>query len=223
MKIKYFAKQLIGVLLFFAIIFISAGRIQYWHGLAYVAIGLIMMILSYTVFQIDSQLSEERSKVGSGAKKWDKAIMGISFFITLGMYIVGGLDSGRYHWSPDFHWSVFLSGALLTAGGQLMFLIAQKQNKFFSSIVRIQTERGHTVCDSGLYKFVRHPAYLGSIIQALGFPLLMGSLWSIIPVCILVILFFIRTALEDKTLQNELNGYADYLIKTPYRIFPFIW
>ncbi|MEI6062454.1 MAG: isoprenylcysteine carboxylmethyltransferase family protein [Bacteroidota bacterium] len=114
-------------------------------------------------------------------------------------------------------------GAILTASGQLVFLIAQKQNKFFSSTVRIQTDREHIVCETGLYKIVRHPAYMGAIIQTSGFPLLFGSLWSILPVCVLIILFITRTALEDSTLRNELKGYPEYCEKTRYKIIPYVW
>jgi len=182
-----------------------------------------MAILNYTVLRIDSELLKERSKPGEGTKTWDKAILGLSFLVTISMYIIAGLDSGRFHWSPDFHWSICLLGIILTASGQLLFLIAQKQNRFFSSTVRIQTDREHVVCDTGLYKTVRHPAYLGSIIQAAGFPLLFGSLWSIIPVSVLITLFVIRTVLEDRTLRNELKGYPEYSDKTRYKIIPFVW
>jgi len=223
MRTSYMMKHLTGTLVFFMILFISAGRIDYWQGWIYVLIGMIMSVLNYTVFRIDTELLDERSSPGKGTKQWDKTILGISFLLTLSMYIVAGLDSGRYHWSPDFHWSLTLLGILLTVTGQLLFLIAQKQNKFFSSTVRIQTERGHTVCETGLYKVVRHPAYLGSIIQSIGFPLLFGSLWSIIPIGLLMILFIARTNLEDKTLKNELRGYLDYSYKTRYRIIPYIW
>jgi protein-S-isoprenylcysteine O-methyltransferase Ste14 len=139
------------------------------------------------------------------------------------MYTVAGLDSGRFHCSPDFHWSLYLSGIILTATGQLLFLIAQKQNRFFSSTVRIQTDREHIVCETGLYKVVRHPAYLGSVIQSLGFPLLFGSLWSILPVSFLILLHVIRTYLEDATLKKELRGYIDYSLKTRYKIIPYVW
>lgn len=223
MKTNYLIKQLAGAFLFFSIIFISAGRINYWQGLTYVIIGLIMLILNYTILRIDAELLNERSKPGEGTKKWDKAILGLSFLATISMYVVAGLDSGRYHWSPDFHWSLYLVGIILTMTGQLLFLIAQKQNKFFSSTVRIQTNREHTVCETGLYKFVRHPAYMGSIIQSLGFPLLFGSCWSIVPIGLLIILFITRTHLEDKTLKNELQGYVDYSNKTRYRIIPYVW
>jgi len=223
MKASYLIKLFIGTFLFFAILFISAGRLDYWQGLIYVIIGLIMFILNYTVLRIDPELLKERSKPGEGTKNWDKIILGLSFLITISMYIIAGLDSGRYHWSPEFPMSLVLMGILLTASGQLLFLIAQKQNKFFSSTVRIQTNREHTVCETGLYKFVRHPAYLGSIIQAVGFPLLFGSLWSIIPIGMMIILLITRTALEDKTLKNELKGYPEYSNKTRYKIIPYIW
>jgi protein-S-isoprenylcysteine O-methyltransferase Ste14 len=223
MKTSYLIKHFTGAFLFFTIIFISAGRINYPQGLIYLAIGLIMFFLNYTVLRIDSELSNERSKPGEGTKTWDKAILGFSFLITISMYIIAGLDSGRFHWSPEFHWSLSLIGIILTASGQLLFLVAQKQNKFFSSTVRIQTDREHTVCETGLYKIVRHPAYMGSIIQLTGYPLLFGSLWSIIPVAILIILHLVRTYLEDKTLKSELRGYTEYSLKTRYKIVPYIW
>lgn len=223
MKTSYVLKHFIGTFLFFTIIFISAGRINYWQGLVYVLVGLVMSVLNYTVFRIDQDLLNERSKPGEGTKKWDKVILGLSLLVTIAMYITAGLDSGRYHWSPDFPLSLCLIGIILTISGQLLFMIAQKQNKFFSSTVRIQTDREHTVCETGLYKVVRHPAYLGSIIQALGFPLLFGSLWSIIPISLLIILFVTRTNLEDNTLKSELKGYPEYSIKTPYRLIPYLW
>ena len=223
MKASLILKQVIGTFLFFAVIFISAGRFIYWPGLVYVFIGLIMFTLNLTVLRLDSGLMSERSKPGEGVKKWDKMILGLSFLVTICMYITAGLDSGRFHWSPDFNWSIYVIGIIMTASGQLIFLVAKKQNKFFSSTVRIQTDRGHTVCDSGLYKVVRHPAYLGSVIQAIGFPLLFGSLWSIIPVSILVIFLLIRTYLEDKTLNKELKGYSEYSGKTRYKLIPYLW
>jgi protein-S-isoprenylcysteine O-methyltransferase Ste14 len=223
MKASLFIKQALGTLLFFAVIFISAGRLVYWQGWVYVFIGLFMFTLSLTALRLDQDLINERSKPGEGVKKWDKLILGLSLLATIGMYIMAGLDSGRFHWSPEFNWSLCVIGAILTLLGQLLFLITQKQNKFFSSTVRIQTDRGHTVCESGLYKVVRHPAYMGSVIQAIGFPLLFGSLWSIIFVGILIVLLITRTYLEDKTLKNELNGYMEYTYKTRYRLIPYLW
>lgn len=223
MKSSYIIKHVLGTLVFFAVLFVGAGRLDYWQGWVYVAIGLIMVALNYTVLRIDSQLLGERGKPGNNTKSWDKTILGLSFLLTIAMYVVAGLDSGRFHWSPDFPAGVYATGMVCTIVGQLLFLIAQKQNKFFSSTVRIQTDREHWVCDVGLYSVVRHPAYLGMIIQAIGFPLLFGSLWSIIPVSLAVTLFVTRTTLEDSVLRAELNGYEEYCEKTKYRLIPFIW
>jgi len=223
MKTNLFVKQFAGTLFFYAVIFVSAGYFLYWPGLVYAAIGVVMMLLNYSVFRIDATLEEERSKPGEGAKQWDKVVLGLSLLATVAMYCVAGFDSGRFHWSPEFHWTLFAAGFILTITGQLLFLIAQKQNKFFSSTARIQTDRGHTVCETGLYSFVRHPAYMGSTIQAIGFPLLFGSVWSIIPAGCMVLLQIIRTALEDKMLRNELAGYKSYAAKTRYRLIPFVW
>lgn len=223
MKTSLIFKQLFGTILFFSLIFISAGTLSFWQGWVYVIIGIIMMVLSLTVFRLDSELMEERSKPGAGVKSWDKLILGLSFLVTLGMYVTAGFDSGRYHRPKDINWIAFSAGVFMTISGQLLFLIAQKQNKFFSSTVRIQYDRGHTVCDTGLYKIVRHPAYLGSIIQATGFPLLFCSPWSVIPVSVLILLFVIRTHFEDKTLNTELKGYSEYSSITRYKLVPFIW
>lgn len=220
---SYIIKHFLGSFLFFAIIFASAGRFDYWQGLVYVSIGSVMIILNYTILRIDSELLKERSKPGENTKQWDKTILGISFLVTISMYLIAGFDSGRYHWSPYFHWSLYLLGIIFTANGQLLFLIAQKQNIFFSSTVRIQTERKHIVCENGLYKIVRHPAYLGSIIQSLGFPLLFGSLWSILPMALSIALLITRTHLEDITLINELPGYREYTVKTRFKIIPYVW
>lgn len=223
MKASYIIKHMVGSLVFFSILFISAGHLDYWPGIIYVAIGLVMVVLNYTVLRIDPELLKERARPAKDTKKWDRAILGLSFLATLAMYIVAGLDSGRYHWSPDFPFSLMVAGILLTASGQLLFLIAQRQNKFFSSTVRIQTEREHTVCEKGLYHFVRHPAYLGMMIQSLGFPLLFGSLWSMVPIGLMMVLLLTRTYMEDNTLRNELNGYVEYTKKTKYRMIPGVW
>jgi protein-S-isoprenylcysteine O-methyltransferase Ste14 len=221
--IKFILKNFIGTIIAFFVIFISSGNLGYWQGWTYISICLLTTLLSLIFLPIDPDLTNERSKPGKGYKKWDKLILAISFFALLFMYVIAGLDSGRFHWSPSFKPDLYLIGIVLTITGQMLFFIAQKQNKYFSSVVRIQTERGHSVCDTGLYHFVRHPAYFGNIISALGFPLQIGSLWSIIPSFLAITLLVLRTYLEDVTLKKELNGYLEYSGKTRFRLVPGVW
>jgi protein-S-isoprenylcysteine O-methyltransferase Ste14 len=222
-KIQFILKSFIGTVIAFLIIFISAGRIGYWQGWIYISICLLTTLASLLFMQIDDELINERSKPGEGTKKWDKLILAILFLAFIFMCMIAGLDSGRFHWSPVFHSFCYIIGILLTILGQILFFVAQKQNKFFSSVVRIQTDRGHTICDTGLYSLVRHPAYLSQIISNIGFPLLFGSLWSIIPSLIAIALLILRTYLEDITLKNELEGYIEYSNKIRYKFIPGIW
>lgn len=220
--IKLIIKNLGGTFLLFLALFISSGRINYWQGWLFLSLNILITVIGYLSLK-DTELIKERFKPGPGTKWWDLLFMVLSLPTYISILIVAGLDSGRYHWSPYFHSSIYLLGIVLTILGQTIFHIAKKQNQFFSSVVRIQTERGHTVCTTGLYKFVRHPGYVGSIISAIGLPMILGSLWCVIPSTIYIILFLVRTYFEDKTLINELNGYFEYSTKTKYRLIKGIW
>lgn len=220
---KLLVKSLFGTLLFLAILFVSAGRIDYWQGWLYATVNILCTVLNSLATKNHEGLAEERSGVKEGTKAWDKRIIGLSALALVFTYVVAGLDAGRFNWSPQFPLFVHMVGLGLIILGEVLFLLAQRQNRFFSSIMRIQTERGHTVCDSGIYSRIRHPAYLGSIFTALGIPLILGSLWSFIPATVSILLTIARTSLEDRALLKELEGYAAYAEKTRYRLFPFIW
>jgi protein-S-isoprenylcysteine O-methyltransferase Ste14 len=90
-------------------------------------------------------------------------------------------------------------------------------------VVRIQTDRGHVVCDSGPYRFVRHPGYAGNVLALLGIVLALGSTWTLIPAMAATIIAVIRTALEDQTLQSELPGYGDYAQRVRHRLIPYVY
>ena len=100
---------------------------------------------------------------------------------------------------------------------------AESVNKHFEPTVRIQTERGHTVVDTGPYTIVRHPGYLAASLLVLGMPLALGSFWALIPAVISYLLLVVRTALEDRTLQDELPGYREYAERVRYRLIPGVW
>jgi protein-S-isoprenylcysteine O-methyltransferase Ste14 len=221
--IQLFIKSLTGTLVFLLILFMSAGRIDYWQGWLYTVLCIVSVLLNSFALKNKDDLAGERSRVKADTKSWDKKILGLSAFILIITYIIAGLDAGRFHWSPEFHRGINIVGVVLILFGEVIFLAAQKQNKFFSSVMRIQTDRGHTVSDTGIYSIVRHPAYFGMIVTAIGIPLILGSLWAFIPSLISIVLTMIRTSLEDKTLMNELNGYREYSHKTRYRLFPCIW
>lgn len=223
MKTKFLAKILIMSLFFSALLFVFAGRINYFQGWVFLGTNVITTLMNYWIIKDNTELIKERSKVGEGVKSWDKLILGLSSLTYLIFIATAGLDTGRYQWSPNFHWSIYALGIALAIAGQLIFLIAKKENKYFSTVVRIQTDRGHQVCNTGVYKVVRHPGYSGMIISLAALPLITGSIWSVIPIGAGIILLLIRTYLEDETLKKELSGYTEYTHMTKQRLIPGIW
>lgn len=221
--IKILIKGLVTNLIFTAILFICAGRMDYIQGWVFLSVNIVATIMNFLSIRKNNDLANERSKLGEGAKSWDKLILGFSAVIYLIMIIIAGLDSGRFLWTTNFSWIISVSGVTIMIIGQVLFLTARSQNHFFSSVARIQKERGHYVCDTGLYKTVRHPGYSGMILSLIGIPLITNSVWSIIPTLIAIILLLIRTLLEDRMLKTELGGYIEYSRKTRYKLIPFVW
>lgn len=164
----------------------------------------------------------ERTRFGNvpGVKSWDKLLaplMGIT--LSFPLVIVAGLDH-RFGWSPVFPLWLNLPGFILIALGYALAVWALVENRFFSSTVRIQTERGHVVCDTGPYRLVRHPGYAGNLLPLPGIVLALSSLWTLIPTAVALIIAVVRTALEDRTLLEELPGYRDYALRVRYRLIP---
>ncbi|MEA3440444.1 MAG: isoprenylcysteine carboxylmethyltransferase family protein [Chloroflexota bacterium] len=136
--------------------------------------------------------------------------------------VIAGLDE-RFGWSPDLGLVVHLVGLALLISGQGLFTWSMVSNPFFSTGVRIQMDRDHTVSTSGPYKYVRHPGYTGYITFTIGTSLLLGSFWALIPAGIIAVLLIIRTVLEDKTLLEELPGYQAYANRVSWRLLPGFW
>ena len=157
------------------------------------------------------------------AKAWDKVLAPLmALSLSFPLVIVAGLDH-RFGWSSIFPLWLIVLGFLLISLGYAFAAWALAENRFFSSMVRIQTDRGHVVCDSGPYRIVRHPGYAGNIFALPGIVLALGSVWTLIPVVIAVIIAVIRTELEDRTLQGELKGYKEYVQRVRYRLIPGIY
>jgi protein-S-isoprenylcysteine O-methyltransferase Ste14 len=215
--------NLATTLFFLVVLFISAGRLDYWQGWVYAAISLLMSYATRLILRNNPDLEKERGKPGAGAKAWDKKLLGLGLLLTPAILVVAGLDSGRYHWSPRLSWIWSIPGVVLNLVGMILFLLALKENRFFSTVVRIQNDRKQTVCRTGPYGVIRHPGNLGMIIGTIGFPLLFMSAWSAIPVLLSVIVIVIRTHLEDIFLKEELEGYREYQRITRFRLIPGMW
>jgi protein-S-isoprenylcysteine O-methyltransferase Ste14 len=214
-------RQVIGQFLFiFAVLLITSGRL-YWVWLwAYFGVAICLLAINARV--VPREVAAERGQPGEGVKPWDRRLAGLGALATLGVLIVCGLDE-RFGWSLSLGTAVHLFGLVLMVLGQLLFTWSMVSNPFFSTLVRIQMDRSHTVATGGPYRYVRHPGYVGYITFTLATPLIFGSLWALVPAAITCVLMVVRTALEDRTLRDELEGYKEYSQRVRYRLLPGIW
>jgi protein-S-isoprenylcysteine O-methyltransferase Ste14 len=206
-----------------AILFVAAGRPDWLWGWLFIGLYLAGMVINAVLLlRHNPELVAERSRA-EGMKGWDKIVggtFGLLYFV--GIPLVSGLDV-RYGWTAAFPWALHLAGAGIFALGFGLIIWSMVANAHFATVVRVQADRGHTVCDTGPYRYVRHPGYSGGLLHALGVPLILGSLWGLVPGGSAALFMILRTALEDRTLQQELPGYADYARQTSYRLVPGIW
>jgi protein-S-isoprenylcysteine O-methyltransferase Ste14 len=221
-RLKSILKQLAGVA-FVALIFAAAGtfhwpRLWFFLGFYLVTLSGLMLWLK----KRDPGLLKERMTVRKDVKGWDRAILRVYTVILALVFLIVAFDAVRFRWSRVpvvLSWLAF--GGILAAWAIIFW--AFRENTFLSEFVRIQADRGHTVCTTGPYRFVRHPMYLAIILSVLCVPLFLGSFYALIPAGMIAGLFVLRTSLEDQTLRKELPGYSEYASKTRWKLVPKMW
>jgi protein-S-isoprenylcysteine O-methyltransferase Ste14 len=223
---RWIRQAAVGSVGYLLIIFLPAGRLDWVWGWAQFAV-LVMVLAAHPLIliPINPELLAERQKGihAEGVKAWDKWLTTLAGGLMFIPWIIAGLDL-RFGWTqPVLPLWLHLGGLVFHILGYALFMWAMACNAFFSEGVRIQEERGHTVATGGPYQVVRHPGYAGAIIAALATPFLLGSLWGLIPASLTVAVFTVRTALEDRTLLEELPGYQEFAQETRWRLLPLIW
>jgi protein-S-isoprenylcysteine O-methyltransferase Ste14 len=212
------------LLIQFSVFSVFAGNIGQ-RQLIYFGAAIVHSSVSIAVqYKLSPELLVQRLVIErEGSKSWDEILMRISnLMIIVAIPAAAGLDVGRLHW-PTIERYFILVGIVLLGISTILLNWAMVANPHFESTVRIQKDRDHKVIKTGPYRTVRHPGYLSGILFALSIPLLIGSMISIIPTGIYIILIIIRTFLEDRTLLQELDGYSEYAKQVKYRVFPGIW
>lgn len=215
--------QVVVMLVVYAVLyFVPAGRLDLPWSWAYFGLSLLSLFVGGVyVIRRNPQVINERGRPAEGQKKWDKLFLLFYTPLVLGMFVVGGLDA-RFGWSVVPLW-LRLLGALLVAFSAALTYAAMAHNKFLSMYVQVSQQRGHLVASSGPYRWVRHPMYASFAPGYIGLSFLFGSWWVLLLVGLALILVIYRTAMEDRTLQAELPGYADYARQVRWRLIPGIW
>jgi protein-S-isoprenylcysteine O-methyltransferase Ste14 len=215
---------LLALPVYFALfMFVPAGTWAWTKGWLFIGVfvGTVAVVALY-LWRVNPEVVVARSGFHQGTKSWDKVLLGFFFSGVYAIVPVAALDDGRFHWFPVSWWVVGV-GYVLFLVGMGIVTWAEAVNKFFEVTVRIQTDRGQKVIDTGPYAIVRHPGYVGGILFSVGIALCLGSLWALIPAGLASALLILRTQWEDQTLQAELPGYKAYTERVRYKLIPGVW
>lgn len=227
---KSISPRIMIFMLFFIIVIpflplLISQRWNWWEAWAYAVICIAGFALSRGLAaRRNPDILAERARFmqHEDAAPWDKKLAPL---VGLGGGLVplaAGLDA-LFNWPPTFSVSLRILSLVVILAGYAMGSYALIENRYFSGMVRIQSERGHKVISSGPYRWMRHPGYVGALMTYLATPFFLDSYWALLPVGLLTVILVIRTNLEDQFLQNELEGYRDYAWVVRYRLLPGIW
>ncbi len=206
-----------------ALVFLPAGRTDWLPGWMFIAVLVAAFSLSALVLaRLNPVIFRARSRFQPGTKRWDLILVTAILLAFAAEIPVATFDAARMEWSIMPPWIIAV-GYILLVGGIAVTAWAQAVNPFFEPGVRIQSERGQHVITSGPYGIVRHPGYTAAIAMFAGIPLALASWVALFPAALAIVLLILRTGLEDRLLQAELPGYADYARERRYRLFPGIW
>jgi protein-S-isoprenylcysteine O-methyltransferase Ste14 len=220
---RYCIRELLGLAVMGTALFWPALTFHWWQAWTVLATTLLWTIgMAVVILYVHPALLAERLGPRPGARTWDTIIMSFLGIAQLARYILAGFDH-QLGWSGSFPLVLQIAAALLCLLGYALVVWAAGENAFFSQIVRLQPERGQIVVNSGPYRLVRHPAYLGSILIEIAIPLLLGSFAALSISILTLFLLVLRTRLEDNILMIELSGYEEYSRQIRFRLFPFIW
>jgi protein-S-isoprenylcysteine O-methyltransferase Ste14 len=195
------------------IIFTSAGRLDL--PFVWAILGLLAVFYLALAAFADHGMMRERLAPGPGNQ--DRLTRFLGMVALVGHWVLAGLDVGRFHW--DYvPWEVQVAGLVGYAAALGVLFWAMCANPFYSTVVRVQTERGHHTVAEGPYRFVRHPGYAATLFAMLSGGVALGSLVAMLPFLVFFACFIRRTLLEDRLLEQELPGYAEYARKVRYRL-----
>ena len=216
--------RLLFVCVFIGIpLFWGAGTHDWRRGWLFLALlGATFAFNLTLVLSKNPTLMRERWKRRKGTKLFDK-VFGVAYLVAMvAFFVLAGMDAVRFRWT-SMPSSLLYVGVAMHVVGMIPVLWALLTNPHLETTVRIQTDREHRVISDGPYRYVRHPMYVGIILLFFGWSLVLGSWVACGMAGVLAVLLVVRTALEDKTLREELQGYTEYCEKTRYRLIPGVW
>jgi protein-S-isoprenylcysteine O-methyltransferase Ste14 len=212
-----FSPIFFGVLLFW-----PAGTFDYWQAWVFIAVFTVAAMVPTVLLAVkypDAFRRRVRSGPFAETRMVQKLINVGIFSMVIAVTVVSALDH-RFGWSAVPTLVVLLGNVLVAVGIWIAELVIM-QNNYAAATITVEAEQ--PVVSTGLYGIVRHPMYVGALINMIGTPLALGSYWGLLGVLPGVLIFAARITDEEKALREELDGYGDYTEKVHYRLVPGVW
>ena len=222
--LKASVRSTLGGAIWAGLLFWSAGTTDWPRAWLHLALWFVAFLVNgLGLARVTPAVLELRLQRDRFAKGYDGLIRFLIVPPILALPVVAGWDAVRYGWAPlSPAWSLPL-GALLHVAGDALLLWTMAVNPYLARTVRIQEETDHEVITTGPYRFVRHPMYAGVLLMLAGNPFVLGSGAALAPVLAIAAAMVVRTVCEDRTLREELAGYAEYAARTRHRLVPGVW
>jgi protein-S-isoprenylcysteine O-methyltransferase Ste14 len=192
--------------------------------MAWAVLGIYFLFKVAGLAFLDPDLLRERAAPGPGVDRGDVMLATLGVLALYpATFVVAGLDAVRFGPALPMARSVQAAALLVQVLGYGFAHWAAYSNRFFSTFVRIQTERDHSVVSSGPYAVVRHPGYAGALLAHLALPFALESIWALLPAAVATLAFVARTSREERTLEERLVGYREYQARVRWRLLPGVW
>jgi protein-S-isoprenylcysteine O-methyltransferase Ste14 len=210
---------------FAALLFVCAGTLLWPAGWAFMALffGFALAIVLWLARKEPELLAERMSSpMQSGQPLWDKVFVVAVMVLFVAWLILMPLDAVRFGYSEVPGWLQIFGALGVVLSFYIMFLTF-RENAYLAMVVKVQQERGQSVVSTGPYRYVRHPMYASTLLFFPGSALLLGSWWGLMFCTVLLGLLVWRIPLEERMLENGLDGYDEYERNVRYRLIPHVW
>ncbi len=212
-------KLIFGIVLIALLLFLPAWTFNYFGAWLLLGVLFVPMLIMGAVMLIKAPSLLEKRLNNKEKEATQRGVVALSALMFLGGFVLSALDF-RFGWSYVPMW-LTIAAAVIFLAGYGLYAEVMRENAYLSRTVEVQ--EGQKVIDTGLYGIVRHPMYLATLLMFLPIPLILQSLWGLIPMALYPVVIVIRILNEEKVLTKDLRGYKEYKKKVKYRLIPFIW
>ncbi len=223
MDIKLFFEAIIkfvlGVLIIGGLLFVPANTIDYWNGWLFIGLLFIPMFIAGIILMIKKPKLLRKRLNAKETENEQRQVIAFSGLMFLFGFIIAGLNY-RYNWIIIPNLVVIISSILFILA-YILYAEVLRENTYLSRTIEVQENQ--KVIDTGLYGIVRHPMYAATILLFLTMPLILGSFVSFLIFLVYPIIISKRIKNEEKVLEKELIGYAEYKERVKYKVIPFVW